>query len=143
MQGSSVFAATTPFGDKPSPSTPLFPLALAHLPDTFLFSIVLQSVERIHDRILLPPDANFGERLPKPRCASVTHNSPPETPCPPEPAGKNVVSQILSCAPISSRSSARLQEASEIDDHALDLAVDSWMPSSTPSPSKPARSTSP
>jgi hypothetical protein len=80
---------------------PFFPLALAHLPDTFLFSIVLQSVERIHDRILLSPDANSSERLLKPRDALVTHTLPPEPLRPLEPARKNAVSQILSYAPIS------------------------------------------
>jgi hypothetical protein len=73
-----------------------------HLPVTFLFSIVHHNVERIHDQILLPPDVNSGERLPKLRDTSVVQTSPPEAPRPPEPPGKNAVFQIPSYALIPS-----------------------------------------
>jgi hypothetical protein len=61
-------------------SNDALPILLLHLPlyldlalvtDTVLSQLKHQNDERIHDRILLPPDTNSDERLPKVRDTSI------------------------------------------------------------------------
>jgi hypothetical protein len=116
---------------------------------------VHQNANSSRDRISLSAKRDSDERLPKPPCTSTHQNSPPVPPRPPESPGMNPVSQIRPCMSYSSELCTAWPR-SNLQPHrdtapgrnqgrrfAIVIAVNSWTPSSTPSPSKPTRSTSP
>jgi hypothetical protein len=101
-----------------------------------LLLLFLQKPAPVHDRILLSPHKNSGEELAELQDALTPETSPAYSPRSPERRGKTAVSALSLYLPlpfvsstspsgrlISSRSSARLQEASEVEDHAFDLVL--------------------